>query len=102
MLSYITRRGAVAWLLSLAAVAVYTVMWLGYRQDWGWLDSVDSSALTAARDVGAKHPGWVRFWDGVCTVFAPSTFRLLGVPAVVVALARRRLRAALSCLSAWS
>jgi undecaprenyl-diphosphatase len=98
MLSHTARRSVVAWLLPFAAVAGYAAMWLGYRQGWGWLDAVDSSALTAAHDVGIKHPGWVQFWDGVCTVFAPSTFRLLGVAAVVVTLAKRRLRAALFVL----
>jgi undecaprenyl-diphosphatase len=73
-------------------------MWLGYRQGWGWLDAADSSALTAAHDVGIKHPGWVRFWDGVCTAFAPAIFRLLGVLAAAVALAKHRLRAALFVL----
>lgn len=70
-------------------------MWLGYRQGWGWLGGADSSALTAAYDVGIKHPGWVRFWDELCTVFAPVTFRVLGWLAIAVALARRRLRVAL-------
>jgi undecaprenyl-diphosphatase len=92
------RRGAVVWFLPLAAVAVYAVMWLGYRQGWGWLDGIDSSALSAGHDVGVKHPGWLRFWDAVCTVFAPSVFRLLGAVAAIVALAKRRLRAALFLL----
>jgi undecaprenyl-diphosphatase len=98
MLSHTTRRSAVACLLPLAAADGYAAMWLGYRQGWGWLNVVDSSALTAAHDAGVKHPGWVQFWDAVCTVFAPSTFRLLGVVAAAVALARRRLRAALFVL----
>ncbi|MGH3563731.1 MAG: phosphatase PAP2 family protein, partial [Mycobacterium sp.] len=93
-----TRRNAVAWLLPLAAVAVYALMWVGFRQGWDWLDAADSSVLNATHGVGVKHPGWVRFWDAVSTVFAPSTFRLLGMAAAVVALAKRRLRAALFLL----
>ncbi|HEX7321515.1 MAG TPA: phosphatase PAP2 family protein [Mycobacterium sp.] len=91
----LTRRSAAALLLSSAALVVYATMWLGYRHHWGWLDGADSSTLTAAYDVGVKHPGWVRFWDGLCTVLAPATFRLLGWAAILVALAKRRLRVVL-------
>jgi undecaprenyl-diphosphatase len=97
-LSHNARRSAAAWFLPLVAASVYAGMWLGYRQDWGWLNAADSSALTAAHDFGVKHPGWVRFWDGVCTVFTPSTFRLLGMAAALAALAKRRPRAALFVL----
>ncbi|HET9876387.1 MAG TPA: phosphatase PAP2 family protein [Mycobacterium sp.] len=100
MPSHPIRRNALLWCSPLVAAAVYVLMWLGYRQGWVWLDAVDSSVLTAGHGVGVKHPGWVRFWDVVCTVFAPSTFRLLGVLAAVVALVKRRLRAALFVLVA--
>ncbi len=80
------------------AAAVYAAMWLGYRQGWGWLDSVDSSCLRELHDVGVKHLLWVRFWDVFCDVFSPGTFRLLGVAAAVLVLLRRQWRAALLVL----
>jgi undecaprenyl-diphosphatase len=83
-----------------AAVAVYVLMLLGYRQGWGWLASVDSAALDASYDIGIKHPDWVRFWDGLSTVFAPAVFRLLTMVAVVVEVVRHRLRSALFLLVA--
>lgn len=82
------------------AVAVYALMWLGWRQDWGWLDAVDAAALNAAHDVGVKHQGWVSFWQVLCAVFSPAAFRVAGMAAIVVALVRRRLRAALFLLVA--
>lgn len=98
MLSQSTRRRAVAGLLALVAAAGYALLWVGYRQGWGWLDAADSSALRAAYDVGVKHPAWARFWDVVSTVFAPAAFRLLGMAAAVAAVVRRRLRSALFVL----
>lgn len=86
------RRRAVSWLLPSAAVVVYAAMWLGYRQGWGWLDAFDSWAVISGHDVGVKHPAWVSFWESVCTVFAPATFRLLAMLAAVAALVKRRLR----------
>ncbi|AEF34305.1 integral membrane protein [Mycolicibacter sinensis] len=73
-------------------------MLVGYRQGWGWLATVDAAALDASYDIGVKHPAWVRFWDGLSTVFAPAVFRVLAMVAVVVALLRRRLRPALFLL----
>ncbi|MEZ0364201.1 phosphatase PAP2 family protein [Mycobacterium sp. pUA109] len=75
-------------------------MWVGWRQDWGWLAAVDTAALTAAHDIGVKHHGWVQFWQLLCTVFSPAAFRVVGMLAVVAALVRRRLRAALFLLVA--
>ncbi|HEU4363557.1 MAG TPA: phosphatase PAP2 family protein [Mycobacterium sp.] len=98
MLASRTRRSAAAWLLPLAAAAGFATMWLGYRQGWGWLATVDSSALSTGYDIGVKHPGWVRFWDAVCTVLAPVTFRLLGVAAAGFALLQNRVRTALLVL----
>lgn len=80
------------------ALTGYAAMWLGYRQGWGWLDNADTAALRTAYDIGIKHPGWVRCWDVLCTVFGPWTFRLLGMAATVVALVQHRLRAALLLL----
>ncbi|TDH48540.1 phosphatase PAP2 family protein, partial [Mycobacterium eburneum] len=75
-------------------------MWLGWRQDWGWLQAVDTSALTAAHHIGVKHHGWVQFWQVLCTVFSPAAFRLVGMVAVVAALVRRRVWAAVFLLVA--
>src|SRR5699024_1110332 len=86
---------AVKWFLPAGAAAVYAVMWLGYRQEWGWLAGLDSSTLRIGYDIGVKHPVWVWFWDVVCTVFAPATFRVLGLLAAVVSLAIHRVRSAL-------
>lgn len=90
-----TALGSIA-----VAVAVYVLMLVGYLQGWGWLASVDTAALDASYDIGIKHSGWVRFWDGLSTVFAPAVFRLLAMVAAVVEVARRRLRSALFLLVA--
>lgn len=81
-----------------AAVAVYVVMLLGYRQGWGWLTHADAAALDASYDIGIKRPGWVGFWDGLSTVFEPAMFRLLGMLVAVAAAVRQRLRAVLFLL----
>lgn len=94
MLSTSSRR----WALPLSAAAGYALLWLGYHH--GWPDRIDSPTLAAAHDYGMSHPGWVRFWDVFSTVFAPVVFRLAGMVAAVVALVRRRLRAALFVLVA--
>lgn len=93
-----TRGGAAAWLTPLVAALGFASMWLGYRQGWGWLAAADASALHIGYDIGVKHPGWVQFWDAVCTVFAPGTFRVLAVPAAAVALLQHRVRTALLVL----
>jgi membrane-associated phospholipid phosphatase len=89
------RSTAVAVLAAVAAAVVYALMWLGYRQDWGWLDVADSWSLARLHDVGIKHPSWVRFWEVVSAVFGPTALRLLGAVAAVVALVQRKLRAAM-------
>lgn len=89
------RPTAAVVISAVAALAVYAAMWFGYRQGWGWLNTVDSSSLRALHDLGVKHPLWVRFWDVFCDVFSPTTFRLLGAVVVVVELVRRKLRVAL-------
>jgi membrane-associated phospholipid phosphatase len=85
----------VAHAAAVLALVVYALMWLGFRNRWGWLGWLDSSSSQAFYEVGGKHPLWVRFWDIVCTVFGPNAFRLLGAVAVVIVLAKRRLRVAL-------
>ena len=80
------------------AVAVYVLMLVGYQQGWGWLARVDAAALDASYDIAVKHPIWVRFWDGISTVFEPAVFRAVGMVAALIAVLRRRLRAALFLL----
>jgi membrane-associated phospholipid phosphatase len=84
---------------ALAAIAVYALMWVGYRQNWGWLHSVDGSLLNAAHGIAIEHPAWVRFWYGLSVVLGPVPLRILGVVAAVVAAVRRNVRAALLLLA---
>ena len=81
--------------LAALALAVYVLMWVGFAQQWHWLDVTDRSALDALHTFGIAHPGWVAFWDVFCTVLGPTAFRLFALALIVVALARRNLRAAL-------
>ncbi|HKI40763.1 MAG: phosphatase PAP2 family protein [Mycobacterium sp.] len=92
-------RSALAIPLAVAAVAVYALMWAGYRQQWGWLHRVDWSLLNCAHDIAVKHPLWVRFWDGLSFALGPAPLRLLGMVATVAALVRRDVRAALVLLA---
>jgi membrane-associated phospholipid phosphatase len=92
-------RTALAAAVALVAAVVYAAMWLGCRQDWGWLHRVDWSSLNAAHGIAVKHPVWVRFWDGLSVALGPVPLRLLGVVAVVAALVRRNVRAALLLLA---
>jgi undecaprenyl-diphosphatase len=78
-----------------SAVFVYALMWLGYRQHWGWLDVADSSSLAWLHGVGIKYPAWVRFWAVVCAVCGPTALRLLGIVAALAAAVKRKLRAAM-------
>jgi membrane-associated phospholipid phosphatase len=94
-----TRARTLAVSLAVAAVVVYAVMWLGYRQNWAWLDKVDWSLLNAAHSIGIKHQVWVRFWDGVSFVLGPIPLRLLGVIGAVVSVVKRNVRAALLLLT---
>jgi membrane-associated phospholipid phosphatase len=81
------------------AALCYAVLWLAYALHWSWLPAVDDVALRPLHDYGVKHPGWLRFWDVLCTVFGPSAFRLAGAALVVVAVVRRNLRAILFVLT---
>jgi membrane-associated phospholipid phosphatase len=78
----------------LVAVMVYAAMWVGYRQKWSWLHSLDWSLLNAAHNVAEKHPAWVPFWVVVSFVLGPVPLRLLGVVAVIIAAVKRNVRAA--------
>jgi membrane-associated phospholipid phosphatase len=85
-----------SWLIgsALSAVAIYALMWIGYRQGWSWLTTIDSSALDAFHRHGLDHPGWVIAWDVFCTAFGPTAFRLAGLVVIVIALVRGNLRLA--------
>ncbi len=92
-------RTSLAVCVALAAVMAYAVMWVGYRQDWDWLDRADWSSLNAARDIAIKHPIWVQFWAGVSFALGPVPLRLLGMVATVAALVKRNVRTALVLLA---
>jgi membrane-associated phospholipid phosphatase len=86
-----------AWLAALA-LAVYVLMWVGYALQWNWLAAVDTSSLDALHQYGEKRPAWVTFWAVLCAVFSPTSFRLLALVLIVVALIRRNLRSAVFLL----
>jgi membrane-associated phospholipid phosphatase len=80
---------------ALVAAVVYAAMWVGYRQNWGWVNGLDWSLLNAAHDVAVKHPAWVRCWDVASVVLGPVPLRLLGAATAVALLVKRNVRAAL-------
>jgi membrane-associated phospholipid phosphatase len=92
-------RTTLAASVALAAVVVYAVMWVGYRQNWGWLHSVDWSLLNTAHDIAIKHPVWVRIWEVVSVVLGPTALRPVGMVAAAVALVKRNMRMALVLLA---
>ena len=79
----------------IVAVAVYAAMWIGYAQNWAWLDAVDTQLLQTFHNIGATRPGWVSFWVVFCVVFGPNGFRVVALVLLVVALARRNRATAL-------
>ncbi|WP_158015165.1 phosphatase PAP2 family protein [Mycobacterium basiliense] len=91
-------RTNLALLLALAAIVVYVVMWVGHRQDWGWLHSMDWWSLNSAHDIGIKHPFWVHFWFVVSFVLGPIPTRVVGMAVVVIAVVQRKMRMALLVL----
>jgi membrane-associated phospholipid phosphatase len=95
----IRPRLAMAVYVALVAAVVYAVMWVGYRQNWGWLHGLDWSLLNASHDIAMKHPAWVRFWAVVSVVLGPVPLRLMDTVAAVAALVRRNVRAALLLLA---
>lgn len=95
----IRRPTTLAVSLAAAATVVYAVLWVGQRQDWAWLHSLDWFCLNTAHDIGVKHPAWVGFWVVVSFVLGPVPTRLLGVVVVVIALVQRRVRMALLLLA---
>ena len=89
-----------SWLIASAILAVllYALMWIGYVQQWKWLATIDSSALDFFHRYGVARPGWVTAWDVFCTVLGPTTFRLLGLVMIIIALTRRNVRVAMFLL----
>ncbi|MEU0496901.1 phosphatase PAP2 family protein [Mycobacterium sp. NPDC006124] len=82
------------WLLAGLCVVVYAAMWIGWVQDWRWLESADTSTLAAGWRMGAGNPGWVTFWHVWCTVFSPVTIRIVVVGLIVYLFRKRRIRPA--------
>jgi undecaprenyl-diphosphatase len=78
-----------------AAVTLYVAAWIGWSAQWDWLVAVDDAALDVTHRFGLAHPGWVTFWNALCTVFSPVTFRVLVLGLIVWALMRRQRRVAL-------
>lgn len=97
--SKISARGSAAAGLVLAATVLYAVLWVGHRQDWGWLHDFDWALLTPAHDIGIKNTGWVHFWVGVSLVLGPVPLRVLGFAIAVILLVRRRFRMGLLLLA---
>ena len=85
------------WLIaaSVSAVIIYAAMWVGYVQNWAWLDAVDTDLLRVFHDFGVTRPGWVSFWVSFCIVFGPTGFRVIALVVIVVAVLRRNLQTAL-------
>jgi membrane-associated phospholipid phosphatase len=87
-------------LTALAAATVYAVMWVGYCQNWHWLNRMDWWSLNTAHDLAVKHPLWLRCWADVSFWLGPGPLAVLGIAVTVAALVKRNLRAALVLLLA--
>lgn len=85
------------WIAAAAIIAaiLYAAMWVGYVQNWAWLDTVDTASLRFFYDFGVTRPGWVSFWDVFCTVLGPNGFRLIALVLIVIAVLRRNMQTAL-------
>lgn len=83
---------------ALVAVAVYALMWIGYRSGWPWLVSFGDAGLDPAFRFGTEHPAWVTAWNVFCTVLGPYSFRAVFAVFIVVALIRRHFRPAVFAL----
>ena len=79
----------------MVALALYSLLWVGFVQQWSWIDAIDRSALDPLHAYGIAHPRWVVMWDVFCTVLGPTAFRLIALVVIVVALTRRNLRVAM-------
>jgi membrane-associated phospholipid phosphatase len=80
------------WVVGSAVLAavLYAAMWIGWTHGWSWLAAVDGAALDASHRIGAEYRGWATFWDVLCSVFSPVTFRVLAVGMIVYEVTRRR------------
>ena len=89
------------WWIATAVIAVasYAVLWIAVALHWKWLNSIDSAVLDPLHAYGVKHPGWVRFWNVLSTVFGREGFQIVGAAVVVVALLQRNLRIVLFVLA---
>ena len=77
------------------AVAVFVATLVAVLGQAHWLATADTSLLEPLYRYGMAHPGWVRAWDVLCTVFHPAVFRVIAWVWIVVALVRRQVRVAL-------
>lgn len=71
------------------------VLWVGWAQHWAVIRQSDDALLDPALEYGSAHPGWVRGWDLLCTVFTPTLWRLVLLVPIGLLLLRRRVRTAL-------
>ncbi|MCV7194252.1 phosphatase PAP2 family protein [Mycolicibacterium brumae] len=84
-----TRRRLLTAGSLLAAAVLYAVLWLGWTQDWEWLNRADDAALNLFVRVADSRPWWVTGWDVFCIVFSPTALRVLALVLIVRELARR-------------
>ena len=74
---------------------VYAAMWVGYRQQWGWLHDFDWALLNAGHETGSSTPCRCNAGMACRVVLGPVPLRWIGVAATVAALVQRNVRAAL-------
>jgi len=89
----VTRQLRIGLIVAAIAIAVYALMWFGYR--WHWLDGIESATMRPLHQYGVHHHGWALFWNVFCAVLGPTGVRVLGAGVIVIAVLRRNLRAAL-------
>lgn len=82
-------------LTAFLAALIYVAMWIGWTQNWLWLNGIDQWLLNAGQSAAVRLPSWSLAWDWLCTLLGPMAFRLIGAGVIVVLLIRRRRRAAL-------
>lgn len=82
------------WWAAVAAVFVYTTMWIGYKHKWGVLAEVDYDILGFFHDYGVHRPGWLSFWHDLSAIFSTRVLSLVALLVIAVALAYKQLRVA--------
>jgi len=75
---------------ALVAAAVFALALAGVLARWEWMEHADWAVLDPLYRYGTAHPGWVRTWDVLCTVFHPAVFRLITLIWIVYLLMGRR------------